>query len=253
MSPARRSPYEPPIEISKYLLPREQQVATLRQHPASLFPPAAAATGAVLAAEAVTVIAHGARTPELVAWILAGFLGARLIVAFLSWVVQYITVTNARVVLTSGLFSRKVKIIPLPNFAEMTFARSFGGRILGFGTFMIEANGKAYLIIDYIPYSEQIQLILTGRVFPKSADVDWDLDDAESPRSGYRDPFGLPAYRDYGGRTAGERREPPEPGNLAGADTLPDEGPGYCPGAADSGGRGGQADEGDGPGPDRSD
>src|SRR5258706_2168810 len=250
MSSARRSPYEL-TEINKYLLPREEQVATLRQHWALLVPPAAAAVGAVLAAEAVTVIAPSARPPELVAWILAGFLVARLIVAALSWFIQYITVTNARVVLTSGLFSRKVKIIPLPNFAEMTFARSFAGRMIGFGTFMIEASGKAYLIIDYIPYSEQIQLILIGRVFPESAEVDWDLDDAESPPSGYRDPFRVPAYRDYGGRTAGERREPPEPGNLARADTSPDEGLGDRPGAAGSGDRGGQADEGDGPDPGR--
>ena len=109
-------------EVYRYLTPREQQVLTLRQHWAFLVPPAAAAVGAALAALVVTVIAPGATTLKTVAWVLAGFLIARLIVADLSWWVQYITVTNERVVLTSGILHRKVKIIPLPNFAEMTLA-----------------------------------------------------------------------------------------------------------------------------------
>jgi uncharacterized membrane protein YdbT with pleckstrin-like domain len=163
-------------EVYRYLTPREQQVLTLRQHWAFLVPPAAAAVGAALAALVVTVIAPGAITLKTVAWVLAGFLIARLIVAGLSWWVQYITVTNERVVLTSGILHRKVKIIPLPNFAEMTFARSFAGRMIGYGAFTVEATGKPYLIIDYIPYPEQVQVELTSIAFPKLGD-DEDADD----------------------------------------------------------------------------
>ena len=126
MRAARRAGYES-AAIYRYLVPREQQVLTLRQHWAFLVPPAAAAAGAALAAGVVTVIAPGATTLETVAWVLAGFLIARLLVAGLSWSVQYITITSERVVLTSGILNRKVKIIPLPNFAEMTFARSLRG------------------------------------------------------------------------------------------------------------------------------
>ena len=144
-------------------VPREQQVLTLRQHWAFLVPPAAAAAGAAPAAGAVTVIAPGATTLETVAWVLAGFLIARRLVAGLSWSVQYITITSERVVLTSGILNRKVKIIPLPNFAEMTFACSFAGRMIGYGAFMVEATGKPDRRIHNIPDPEQIQPELTEK------------------------------------------------------------------------------------------
>ncbi len=61
-----RAPYEP-AAIYRYLVPREQQVLTLRQHWAFLIPPAAAAAGAALAAGVVTVVAPGAATLATVA------------------------------------------------------------------------------------------------------------------------------------------------------------------------------------------
>jgi len=201
-----RAAYPSP-EINRYLTPREQQVLTVRQHWAFLVPPAAAAAGAAMAALVVTVIAPGAITLETVAWVLAGFLIARLIVAGLSWFVQYITITNERVVLTSGLLNRRVKIIPLPNFAEMTFARSFAGRIIGYGAFTVEATGKPYLIIDYIPYPEQIQLELTSIAFPK---LGADDDDYEPPPRSRSAPPGWPYYSDYGGSTQPEEEITPE-------------------------------------------
>src|SRR5258706_7343475 len=69
MSSARRSPYEL-TEINKYLLPREEQVATLRQHWALLVPPAAAAVGAVLASEAGNLVAPSRRPPRIVPWLI---------------------------------------------------------------------------------------------------------------------------------------------------------------------------------------
>ena len=180
MIPGGRSSYEP-AAIYRYLLPREQQVITLRQHWAFLVPPAAAAVGAALAGGVVMVVAPGSMTLETAAWVLAAFLVARLIVAVLSWYVQYITITSERVVLQSGILNNKVKVIPLPNFAEMTFARSFAGRMIGYGAFMVEATGKPYLIIDYIPYPEQVQLELTSIATAKPAEADADDDDYGPP------------------------------------------------------------------------
>lgn len=243
-----RAPYEP-AAIYRYLVPREQQVLTLRQHWAFLIPPAAAAAGAALAAGVVTVVAPGAATLATVAWVLAGFLVARLIVAGLSWFVQFITITSERVVLTSGILNRKIKIIPLPNFAEMTFVRSFAGRMIGYGAFMVEATGKPYLIIDYIPYPEQVQLELTEIAFPKPAEADRGDDYHVSPSGRPSEPSGLPDYGGYAASTQASHQEPPRPDDWVHNDTLaagessPEEQPGDAPGVTDSGDPGRQADE----------
>ena len=241
-----------PAEVNRYLLPQERQVATLRQHWAFLVPPAAAAFGAALAAEAVMAIAPGDKTLEIVGWVLAGFLVARLIGALVSWSVRYITITDARVVLRSGVVSSRIKIIPLPNFAEMTFARSLAGSTIGFGTFIIEASGKAYLIIDYIPYSEQIQLILTERSLPKLAREAWnddDDDDDEYVPPSRPDPFIRPSYGDYVSGGFGQPDEPAGTGSVLRAEPSleppPGEEAGDAGGTTDGGADGRQADDDD--------
>ena len=47
----------------------------------------------------------------------------------------------------------------------MTFERSFFGRLVGYGTFIID-SGISQLVMDGMPYSEQLYLVVTGQVFP---------------------------------------------------------------------------------------
>jgi Bacterial PH domain len=212
------------LAVDRYLLPREERVATVRQHQAMLISPLAAAIGGILAATTVTVTSTGSVPLKIAAWILAGSLVARFTMILLVWFVRYISITNERVVLTSGLLSRRVKTIPLPNFAEMTFERSFGGRMIGYGTFTIEASGKAYLIINYIPYSEQIQLVLSGRIYRGISDDDSDSDSYDEDSYSYEqddeyagsategEPLGAGEPGDTG------RTPPAKPGSGNGAD-----------------------------------
>jgi hypothetical protein len=159
-----------PVAAARYLLPHEQSVITVRQHPAKLLPALTAAAGGLLAAVAVGVIREGVRSAHLVVWALAGLLILRFFADVMSWSVQYIVISEKRLILTSGLFGRRITVVPLPTLKDLAFARSTGGRLLGYGAFTFEGGGKANAVIDYIPYPEQIYLEIYGLLYPPGGD-----------------------------------------------------------------------------------
>jgi len=150
-------PVDPPL-AARYLLVHEHSVVTVRQHPARLLPAVTAAVGGLLAAETVNGIAAG---------VLAGFLVVRAIVDGLAWSIRYIVITDRRLILISGILNRKVTALPLQALQNLGLTRSFGGQILGYGAFTVEADGQAGAVIDFIPYPEQLYLEVYHLLFPQ--------------------------------------------------------------------------------------
>jgi hypothetical protein len=164
------SSYEP---SARYLLLHETNVITVRQHPARILPALTAALGGLLAALAVTGIVKDSSTAALTVWSLTAFLIARLLFESLSWLVQYITVTSERLLLISGIISRKIATVPLANVKDFDFERSAAGNLIGYGTFTIAAEGKPKIVIDYVPYPEQLYLEFINLLNPRdTADDD---------------------------------------------------------------------------------
>lgn len=155
-----------PAAANKYLLPHEHLVIILRQHPAKLLPTLTVAAGGLLAAVGVGVLSEGVTSVYVVVWVLAGFLVARFAADVMSWSVQYIVITQKRLILTSGLAGRKVTVIPLATLKDLAFTRSAGGRLLGYGAFTFEGGGRASAVIDHIPYPEQIYLEIYALLYP---------------------------------------------------------------------------------------
>jgi hypothetical protein len=149
-----------PFPVYKYLAPDERMIITIRQHPSLLVPPLAAAVGGLLAAIAVTVTSDGTEIPKLVVWIATTLLILRFIWAVWNWSLQYIVITQRRFILISGIATRKVAYTELPDLKKKTFERSFAGRMLGYGTYKIGPDGADQLVINYIPYPEQITIEL---------------------------------------------------------------------------------------------
>lgn len=149
-----------PSPVYRYLAPDERMIVTVRQHPGLLVPPLAAAVGGLLAAIAVTVTSDGTEIPKLVVWIATTLLILRFIWAAWNWSLQYIVITHRRFILISGIVSRKVAYAELPDLKKKTFERSFAGRMLGYGTYKIGPDGADQLVINYIPFPEQITVEL---------------------------------------------------------------------------------------------
>jgi uncharacterized membrane protein YdbT with pleckstrin-like domain len=158
-----------PAEVNKYLLPHEQQVITVRRHPAVLMQPALLTLGGLIAAVVLsdTVLKDQAWLRYLV-WIGWGILLVRLIWKAMGWTVDYFVVTSQRMILTSGVLTRRVAMMPLAKVTDMSFERSFWGRLLGYGDFILESAGQdqGLRVVDHIPYPEQLYLEVCNLIFP---------------------------------------------------------------------------------------
>jgi len=174
MSRAATSRHEP-ASVDRYLLPREVRVATVRRHPAVLLVPSAQAVGGLLVAAVLS--ATLLRSHTLFAGIVwAGWvvLLVNLIWKAINWAVDYFVITSERILLTSGLFTRSVAMMPLSKVTDMSFHRSFAGRLLGYGEFVVESAGQDQALrkIDHIPYPEQLYRVVCAKIFKDSAGQD---------------------------------------------------------------------------------
>jgi uncharacterized membrane protein YdbT with pleckstrin-like domain len=165
----------PPADVDRYLLPHEHEVITVRKHPAVLLAPVAwAVVGLVAAAVLSDTLFRHSSTLTWIVWGAWGLVFLRFLWAALNWAVDYFVVTSHRFIETSGLFSRKVAMMPLVKVTDMTFQRSFLGRILGYGTFILESAGQdqALSTVDHIPYPEQLYLEVCSLIFPSKDRAD---------------------------------------------------------------------------------
>ena len=158
-----------PASVNKYLLPRENQVITVRKHPAVLMRPIAFALGGILLALVLgtTILLH---VPHAI-WILligCGILLLNLAYRTWEWSEDYFVVTSERMLQASGVFVRKIAMMPLVKVTDMSFQRSAGGRLLGYGTFILESAGQDQALrrIDHVPYPEQLYLEICALIFP---------------------------------------------------------------------------------------
>ncbi|MGO8956283.1 MAG: PH domain-containing protein [Streptosporangiaceae bacterium] len=159
-----------PVAINRYLLPRERPVATVRQHPAVLLAPSAQALGGLLLAGVLSAtVVHGVLGAVMwIAWLL---LFLRLIWKTVNWAVDYFVVTSERLLLTTGVLTRRVNMMPMTKVTDMRFERSFAGRLLGYGEFIFESAGQEQALqnVDFLPYPEQLYLLICEILFPSSA------------------------------------------------------------------------------------
>jgi membrane protein YdbS with pleckstrin-like domain len=168
-----------PNAVNKYLLPHEHQVITVRKHPAVLLKPIVVALiGLVIAAVISTTIArHDAAVVGFV-WIAWAVVLLWLAFKVWEWSVDYFIVTSRRMLLATGLITRKVAMMPLVKVTDMSFQRSTLGRLLGYGEFILESAGQeqALRVVDHLPYPEQLYLEVCGLIFPGKTDDGGDDD-----------------------------------------------------------------------------
>lgn len=164
-----------PTIVSKYLLPHEEQVITTRKHVAILIRPITyVVVGLIIAGLLTEFVSKGNGIALLVIWVAWALLLCYLLFETLNWLVNYFVVTSQRMLLTSGFITRKVAMMPLVKVTDMSFQRDFQGRLLGYGTFILESAGQdqALRVVDHLPYPEQLYLEVCGLIFPAKADAD---------------------------------------------------------------------------------
>jgi uncharacterized membrane protein YdbT with pleckstrin-like domain len=82
---------------------------------------------------------HGVRTPLTLA--VVAIAGLWLIVVWIRWQSIAYTLTDQRIKIESGVFSRQEKVIPIDRIQDCMTRQSLVGRLLGYGRVEVDAAG----------------------------------------------------------------------------------------------------------------
>jgi len=158
-------PYAP----EKYLLPTERTVIRVRRHWATLSSDGLQVIGLIVLAGIVSVAGRTSNELQWVAWWI--LLTAVLRFAFVwgEWFVERFVVTDMRVIITSGIITRKVAMMPLVKVTDMTYERSVLGQMLGYGTFIVESAGQDQALsrINFLPRPDRLYIQVAELLFGK--------------------------------------------------------------------------------------
>ncbi len=90
------------------------------------------------------------------------------------WFFEEIVVTNRRVLLITGILTRKVAIMPLIKITDLTFEQSLLGRMLDYGTFVFESAGQDQALsrIDNLAHPLQRYREVSALLFGTAVDPD---------------------------------------------------------------------------------
>ena len=156
-----------PREIDEYLLPTERRVIRVRQHWAVMLN---AVTSTALFLLAVVIAERFLPDSVLIdnlAFYLALVAVLRFTVLTILWWIERIVITDKRVMLAQGIITHNVGMMPLGKVTDLTFQRTLGGRLFGYGTIVVESAGQIQALnrIDYLPRPEEIYEALSELVF----------------------------------------------------------------------------------------
>lgn len=173
ISPSSADGLDIRYSTERYLLPHEQEVITVRKHPALLVPPAVVLVSdlVIVILFSIGVLAVGS-IYVIIAWAALAPLFVYVLIAVARWYVTYLVITERRLIYVRGVETRKVGMLALQNAERMTFSRSILGRLFGYGTFIINPVGQIQRLrkITYLPYPEQLYLEVCSLLFPDDSD-----------------------------------------------------------------------------------
>jgi membrane protein YdbS with pleckstrin-like domain len=154
-------------DAARYLLPTERAEITIRRHWAVV---AGVTVQTVLLLTIGVLLARVLGSVDFAQMVLVYFclfVLARWIWALVDWRHETLVVTDKRLLLLTGIFSRNVAIMPLVKVTDLTFNRSATGLMLGYGKFVVESAGQdqALSTIDYVPQPEKLYIQISELLF----------------------------------------------------------------------------------------
>jgi uncharacterized membrane protein YdbT with pleckstrin-like domain len=145
-------------DLDKYLIPTEAPVVVTRRHWASMLKATGQAGLALLLG--LWLLGYTGDSQAMSSFAVLVILAALAWFGWhwLCWRTEEFVITDRRVLLIDGLLSRRVAIMPLSKVTDLTYRRSIAGRLLGYGTFVVESAGQhqAFNQIDYLPAPDRL-------------------------------------------------------------------------------------------------
>jgi hypothetical protein len=129
--------------LGRYLLDGERVLTAVHQHWAKVGEPSASVVAGlvlVLALDSFLPASLGLLADVL--WWAWFVLVGRAVWRVLEWRHDWFVATDKRLILTYGLITQRVAMMPLTKVTDMSYNRSPLGRLLGYGTFVMESAGQ---------------------------------------------------------------------------------------------------------------
>ena len=103
---------------------------------------------------------------DTIVGLVAIFFVLRLAWKLILWRHERIVVTDQRIFDVSGVLTRSVATVPLEKVTDMTYRRTLGGRMLGYGDLIFETAGQMQAMdrIEYLPRPDDFYRTVTSLV-----------------------------------------------------------------------------------------
>ncbi|WP_020668024.1 PH domain-containing protein [Amycolatopsis nigrescens] len=157
-----------PRDPDEYLLDTERRVIRIRRHWAYLLWDSFESAALI----AVCVMVSYLLPPSLwvvqnILWYAALLIVLRFAYIVMEWWVERLVVTDKRFVMTTGVFTTKVLMMPISKVTDLTYQRTATGRMLGYGTMVVESAGQIQALnkIEYLPQPEEFYDTISELVF----------------------------------------------------------------------------------------
>jgi membrane protein YdbS with pleckstrin-like domain len=94
------------------------------------------------------------------------------------WWWDRFVLTNKRVMMVSGLLTRRVAMMPLKRVTDMAYEQGLLGRWLNYGTFVLESAGQdqALRVISHLPRPNELYLHICEEMYSRASAHDNDED-----------------------------------------------------------------------------
>ncbi|MEU7785950.1 PH domain-containing protein [Amycolatopsis sp. NPDC051758] len=157
-----------PRDPDEYLLDTERRVIRIRRHWAVLLWD----TFEAAALLAICVLVSYLLPPALyigqnILWYVALIVVLRFAYVVMEWWVERLVVTDKRFVMTTGVFTTKVLMMPISKVTDLSYVRTATGRMMGYGTMVVESAGQIQALnkIDFLPRPEEFYDTISELVF----------------------------------------------------------------------------------------
>lgn len=181
---------EPSKVIARYLFPTERYRGEWRRHVIHLATPVTVAILATVGLGFGGGFAAASLNSGLIGML--AFLAWLVALAWVTWQVLWwhfdrFILTNKRVMVVSGIITRNVGMLPLGRVTDMKYEQTPLGRILNYGTFVIESAGQDQALreIEHLPNPNELYLRVVEEMYdPDAVEARVDTSEAEDERKG---------------------------------------------------------------------
>jgi|tagenome__1003787_1003787.scaffolds.fasta_scaffold20726948_2 membrane protein YdbS with pleckstrin-like domain len=164
---------EPTTLVSRYLFPTERYRGEWKRHWIHLSTPLSIGAGATLllgylAGYLTRQEVNGLVTAAVLIWLaVIGWVAWRVF----DWYFDRFILTNKRVMVVNGIVTRKVAMMPLLRVTDMKYEQSALGRMLNYGTFVLESAGQDQALreVKHLPNPNELYLRVVEEMYEPQA------------------------------------------------------------------------------------